>query len=104
MNEYLEGAWKQMEMEVEAELEREKVKSEENDEMYSQVGEEGKYGSDSAVNLTSNDTNEDNTEESGGLKKTVRNQWISDALLPLDSGFMIKRSSSRNAKTFIKTP
>ena len=66
--------------------------------------EEGKYGSDSAVNLTSNDTNEDNTEESGDLKKTVRNQWISDALLPLDSGFMIKRSSSRNAKTFIKTP
>ena len=111
MNDYLEGAWKQMEMEVEAELIRKKMKSEETDEMYSHVVadsdtktpatiEGGQYGSDSSVNFTSNDSNEDNTEES----KDFKNKWISDALLPLGSGFMVKSSSYRNAKTFIKTP
>ena len=79
MDEYLETSWKQMEMEVEAALSRKKERIEEKSEDIEKT-------------------------EKGYLADDDFGKWIPDAMLPPDSGFMIKKCASKMAKTYIKTP
>lgn len=132
MDEYLEKAWKQMEMDVEAELRRKEEISGENIMVADSKNKipENLEKTQSFVQtevfkeaLTFNETprperNETCETDSGqltfsnideNLEKTEKVDdllgiWVPDAMLPADSGFMIKKCASKKAKTYIKTP
>ena len=106
IDEYLETSWKQMEMEVEAELSRKKEKPEVNTKLDPVVLAESSTGTSENIisDETTNEKSEDVEKTEKGIADDVFGKWVPDAMLPPDSGFMIKKCASKMAKTYIKTP